>query len=290
MTCFSDSKLTGLTAHLADLAMEGRLALAFSGGLDSRFLAHMAALAGVRPLLLHAQGPHIAERESRFARQWAKAHGMEFRDLAFDPLLTPEVAANGRMRCYHCKRALFTLLKHSAGGLKLCDGTQASDNDAYRPGLAALTELGVISPLAHAGLSKPEIRRLATKTGMDYAQQRALPCLLTRFAYQLRPDHASLAALDKAEERIENLLCQATESGRDNPAPDFRLRRLSPDILELHLTSPAAPDEQSDTVPPALRLALEEAVRETMGRPLAAIRFMPTLSGFFDRKEQEMPA
>lgn len=290
MTCFSDSKLTGLTAHLAHLAVEGHLALAFSGGLDSRFLAHMAALAGLRPLLLHAQGPHIAERENRFARQWAEAHGMEFRELAFNPLLTPEVAANGRMRCYHCKRALFSLLKRGAGGLKLCDGTQASDCDAYRPGLAALTELGIISPLADAGLSKPEIRRLATKTGMDHAQQRALPCLLTRFAYQLRPDHASLAALDKAEERIENLLRQATESGREDPAPDFRLRWLSPDILELHLTLPAAQGEQSDTVPPALRMALEEAVRETMGRRLAAIRVMPTLSGFFDKEEREKSA
>lgn len=287
---FSDNKLAGLRAHLTEIAMDGRLALAFSGGLDSRFLAHSAALAGLRPLLLHARGPHIADRESRFARQWAEAKGLELRELAFDPLLLPDVAANGRMRCYHCKRALFSLLKASASGLKLCDGTQASDSDAYRPGLAALAELEVISPLAHAGLSKPEIRQLAAKTGMDHAQQRALPCLLTRFAYQLRPDHASLAALDKAEEQIENLLRRRAESGSENPPPDFRLRRLSPDILELHLSAPGAAGQQGDMMPSALRVALEDAVWETMGRRLGAIRVMPKLSGFFDKEEWETPA
>ncbi len=106
-----------LQARLTGLAVEGRIAIAYSGGLDSRFLAHVAARAGLKPLLLHAIGPHMASSESDFARRWAMARAMDLQCLEVDPLTVAEVAANDRMRCYHCKRALFIRLKQEAGSL-----------------------------------------------------------------------------------------------------------------------------------------------------------------------------
>jgi uncharacterized protein len=277
-----EEKLDALKARLLSLACGGRLAVAFSGGLDSRFLSYTAKQAGLSPLLLHAEGPHIAASEQRFAKDWAGKNKMDLRLLSANPLEVPEVAANGRMRCYHCKLALFTKLLQVADGLPLCDGTQSSDSSAYRPGVAALKELGIISPLADVGLGKPEIRTLAGATGMDLPEQQARPCLLTRFAYGLRPDLTSLAALDKAEERLGFFLRLHADSSGEDP-PDFRLRKTEYG-LELHMT-PFADVQTGAALPDKLRGQLENSVRTATGRELDDIRVMASLSGFFDREQ-----
>lgn len=274
-------KLAGLNAYLGSVAQKGHIALAFSGGLDSRFLAHAAVRAGLRPVLLHGEGPHIAGRESRYAREWTARNGMDLRILKADPLTVPEVAANDRMRCYHCKKALFSKLLPAAEGLPLCDGTQASDSGAYRPGRVALTELEILSPLAQAGLTKQEIRVLAKQTGMENPGQKARPCLLTRFAYQLPPQRALLAVLDRAEQNIDGVLRDILAAAEDAELPDFRLRFLDRGMLELHLTAVAGSGE---SLPGAVAAALVESIRSDTGIAPAAIRVMPRLSGFFDRE------
>lgn len=275
----AEHKLALVHERLTQLADKGRFALAFSGGLDSRFLAHTAQLAGLEPVLLHAQGPHMALREHIFAQTWAQEHRFACHTVPVNPLEVPEVAANSRMRCYHCKHFLFSALLHTAGGLPLLDGTQASDACAYRPGIVALRELGIISPLADAGLTKAEIRALAAATAMTFPQQQARPCLLTRFAYDLRPDEKTLAGLARAEEGIESVLRLCTLSG-DTEIPDFRLR-MTQHGTELHIRLHT--DVETGIVPVGMKKRLEILVRAATGTPLACIRIMPSLSGFFDR-------
>lgn len=225
------------------------LAIAFSGGLDSRFLSHAASLLAMPIRLLHIRGPHVPQRESEEALAWAEKRGLAVTVRFLNPLDVPEVRANGRERCYHCKHYLFTMLRDFADapdsdreGL-LCDGSNASDLMAYRPGLRALSELGVHSPLAAAGLRKEDIRLLAAATGLDRPQQSARPCLLTRFAYDLNPTPEALTALQAAEYSLEAVLGRAVQRGLLPSVPDFRLRlvaeRKSPGRLpyatQLHL-------------------------------------------------------
>lgn len=276
----TENKLAALHARLGALARDGWIAVAFSGGLDSRFLAHAAKLGGLRPLLLHAEGPHIAAAETAFALEWAQENEFDYLLLAANPLEVPEVAANGRMRCYHCKHALFSRLLREAAPLALCDGTQASDSKAYRPGVAALRELGVASPLADAGLTKPEIRALAASTGMSFPEQHARPCLLTRFAYGMSPDEKTLRAFDQAEALIEGYL-RLFAARHCIKTPDFRLRQTK-EGAELHLTP--FPLLENESLAGTLRKQLEECAADLTGRPLAAIRQMESLSGYFDKE------
>jgi len=237
------------------------LAVALSGGLDSRFLAHAARLASCDILLLHASGPHINPRESERAKLWAAGQELPLRLIPFDPLHLPAVAENSRERCYFCKQALLKALRPHAAGYALCDGTQADDLlHPHRPGLRALKEAGLRSPLAEIGLHKAQIRDLAAFSGLMHAQQPARPCLLTRLAYGLRPDAEVLARLAAAETELE-----------DSGLNDFRLR-LTP-TPQLHVT------------------ALPEDMRSVVTRVLAAHGFVgaqlvhvETLSGFFDQE------
>ena len=172
----------GLEARAGRLAeaLSGlpRLAVAFSGGLDSRFLCHMALAAGCDVVALHGAGPHVPAEESAAAQAWARARGLRCLGFVHDPLALPEVEANSRQRCYACKRALIDAMRGALAaadeeGRALCDGGNADDLKAFRPGLRAVAEAGVRSPLAEAGLSKADIRELARATGLDRPDQPA---------------------------------------------------------------------------------------------------------------------
>ena len=235
------------------------LAVALSGGLDSRFLAHAARLASCEIVLLHASGPHVSPRESERATRWAAEQGLPLRVIPFDPLALPAVAENTRERCYFCKTALLKTLRPHAVGYTLCDGTQADDLlHPHRPGQRAIKEAALCSPLAEMGLGKAHIRELAASSGLAHAMQPACPCLLTRLAYGLRPDARTLARLAAAEAALE-----------DAGLSSFRLR-LTP-APQLHV------------------LALPEDMRASVTRVLAANGFaeaqtvhLERLSGFFD--------
>lgn len=186
------------------------LVVAFSGGIDSRFLSHAALLSGCDVLAVHARGPHIPAGESAHALAWARRRGLPLRVVDFDPLSLPEVSTNSRQRCYACKTALLAaigaaLAQAGQQGRVLCDGSNADDLVAFRPGLRALQEAGVVSPLAESGMDKAAIRAAARATGLDDPDQRARPCLLTRLAYGLEPDADVLARLAAAEEALAGL-------------------------------------------------------------------------------------
>lgn len=279
---FAVAPQAGLPAALAT-ALRGlpRLAVAFSGGLDSRFLCHAALLCGCDVLAVHAHGPHISARESAEAVAWAQQRGLRLLVAAYDPLDLPEVAENSPQRCYGCKKGLVALLRGHLADLEredgqrvLCDGTNADDLSAYRPGLRALTEGGVRSPLAEAGLSKAAVREAARATGLDRPDQRARPCLLTRLAYGQRPQAAVLARLAACEEALAALEASGASvaygSGARGPAlGDFRLR-LSP-----------APVLQAERLPDALRPQVEAVLREYGFSP-CGLKIGGAISGFYD--------
>ncbi len=183
------ASLAPLGDILASVAEQKRFALAYSGGLDSRFLAHAAHALGFSPLLLHVTGPHVPPEETAFARSWAESLSLEFREIPVNPLGLPSVAEGSRERCYACKKAMFTTLA-AVSDLPLCDGTNASDTLVFRPGLRAVRELGVASPLALAAVAAGEhvVRRMLAEAGMPEADFRL------RLVSKDRPELHMLAA------------------------------------------------------------------------------------------------
>lgn len=224
-----------------------RVAVAFSGGLDSRFLCHAALLCGCDVLAVHVYGPHIPPQESAGAAAWARERGLRLHTARFDPLALTEVETNSPQRCYGCKTGLVALLRGELAPMAeahdrvLCDGTNADDLQAYRPGLRALEEGRVRSPLAEAGLTKAQVREAARATGLDRPWQRARPCLLTRLAYGMRPEADTLARLAAAEADLAALGATASAQGAAQVVPeegsvgalgDFRLRLTPEPVLQ----------------------------------------------------------
>ena len=160
-----------------------KAALAFSGGVDSSYLlcAGIRAGAEIRPYYIKTAFQPQFELDD--ARRLCAQLGAELTVLELDALADPTVAANPADRCYHCKRALFGVLTARAkadGYALLLDGTNASDDAGDRPGMRALREMQVRSPLRECGLSKAEIRRLSKDAGLFTWDKPAYACLATR--------------------------------------------------------------------------------------------------------------
>lgn len=257
---------SSLTRILKDLP---KIALAFSGGLDSRFLAHAALLCSCEVRAFNAYGPHIATEESHFARSWAQRRGLELVCFYYDPLEIPEVRHNSRERCYGCKKALLAEIDSHAGRTTphiLCDGSNADDLQEFRPGLQAISETGVISPLALADLGKEEIRAFARASGLAFADQKSRPCLLTRLNYGLTPDRGDLVRIADCENALKRILASC-DCG-DNM--DFRLRFLPRPVLQLNRE------------PGSLKTAITEILARH-GFGSAEILVTDSISGFFDK-------
>lgn len=177
-----------------------KAALAFSGGVDSAYLlwAAISAGAAVRPYFVKT--PFQPEFELEDARRLCRELGVELTVL---PLKLPEqVLENPKDRCYHCKSVLFACLweRVRADGFDmLLDGTNASDDPTDRPGMRALTELSVLSPLRLCGLSKGEIREKSRAAGLFTWDKPAYACLATRFPAGTRITEDQLRAVEAAE-------------------------------------------------------------------------------------------
>ena len=158
-------------------------AIAFSGGVDSAFLLHEAARYAERTAAYFVSTPFQPVFELADAQATAQRIGVPLTVLDFDVLTVPEAAANPTDRCYYCKRALFTLLldRARADGFPLVlDGGNASDDAGDRPGMRALRELGVRSPLRECGVTKADIRRLSREAGLPVWDKPSYACLATR--------------------------------------------------------------------------------------------------------------
>lgn len=184
------------------------VALAFSGGTDSAYLLWAAVQAGaaVQPYFIRSAFQPRFELED--ARRLCAQLGLSLRVLDCDVLAQPEIAANPPDRCYYCKRALFTRLLDAAreeGYPLVMDGTNASDVEDDRPGMRALRELGIRSPLREAGLRKCDVRRLSAQAGLFTADKPSYACLATRIPSGTAIEPAMLETVERAEGLLAGL-------------------------------------------------------------------------------------
>ena len=182
-----------------------KAALGFSGGVDSAYLLYAATAckAQVKPYFIKTQFQPAFELED--ARRLCQQLGVDLTVLELDVLAVPHVGENGPDRCYHCKRALFTLLSERAasdGCSEIIDGTNASDDPGDRPGTRALRELGVLSPLRDCGITKADVRRLSEAAGLFTADKPSYACLATRIPAGRRIDEGTLRDIERAEAEL----------------------------------------------------------------------------------------
>jgi pyridinium-3,5-biscarboxylic acid mononucleotide sulfurtransferase len=179
-----------------------KVALAFSGGTDSSYLLYAAIACGcdVKPYYVSTQFQPAFELTD--ARRLAQELGVSLTVLPYDVLSHEAVAANPSDRCYHCKNVLFgQLLEISAkdGYFELMDGTNASDDAGDRPGMRALGEKGVLSPLKLCGVTKDQIRALSREAGLFTWDKPAYACLATRVPAGVTIDAETLQKVEHAE-------------------------------------------------------------------------------------------
>ncbi len=188
---------------LEQLAGYGSCAVAFSGGLDSAVLAKAAQLAlGDRAVAVTGQSASMAEGELDEAERLARQIGIRHEIVATGEMSIPAYLANRADRCYHCKKELFAQVEQVARRLGLAavaDGGNRDDLSDYRPGMRAVREKNVHSPLAECDLSKAEIRQLAAGWQLPVWDKPATPCLSSRIAYGEPVTPERLAMVDRAE-------------------------------------------------------------------------------------------
>ena len=160
-----------------------KVALAFSGGVDSAYLLYAAVKSGAQVRPYYVKTAFQPQFEYEDAQRLARELGVELVTLRLDVLEEPTITANPANRCYYCKQKIFTAIQNAAradGFSVLLDGTNASDQVTDRPGMQALQELSVLSPLRLCGLTKGEIRRLSKEAGLFTHDKPAYACLATR--------------------------------------------------------------------------------------------------------------
>lgn len=234
-------------------------ALALSGGVDSAYLLHCAQAAGaqVQPYFAETQFQPAFER--RDAAQLCSGLGLPLKVLALDVLADAQVRRNPPERCYYCKRKIFSAIAAAAaqdGYRLLWDGTNASDAVMDRPGMRALQELQVQSPLRLCGLTKAQIRAGAKAAGLPVWDKPAYACLATRVQPGMRITAENLARIERAEQALFTLGFR-----------DFRVRQRG-DTALLQLPQAQLPRalEQRKMLLQALRAEFSAAVLDLEAR------------------------
>ena len=200
------AKLQVLEARLKQL---GRLMVAYSGGVDSAFLAGTAhRVLGDQMLAVLADSASLARRDLEQACAFAQSLGMPLQVIETQELDKPEYARNDANRCFHCKDELFATMKalgSKLGFASIAYGMNADDTKDYRPGQRAAVEHEVLAPLAEARLTKMEVRALAKAAGYPLWDRPAAPCLSSRVEYGRTVTREVLEQVEKAEESMRQL-------------------------------------------------------------------------------------
>lgn len=196
-----------------------KTAIAFSGGVDSAYLLYAAVRAKADICAYYVRSAFQPRFELEDAKRLTESLGVKLKILSLDVLCNQTIAANPANRCYYCKKAVFSLILQEAkkdGYSVVLDGTNSSDDAADRPGMKALTELLIRSPLRECGLTKDSIRRLSREAGLFTWDKPAYACLATRIPAGLAITKELLTQTEKAEDFL-----------RRSGFSDFRVRILA---------------------------------------------------------------
>ncbi|WP_420238037.1 ATP-dependent sacrificial sulfur transferase LarE [Telmatobacter bradus] len=201
-----EEKLAALEAQLARVP---RLMVAYSGGVDSAFLAAVAwRLLGDRMLAVLADSPSLARRELAEAQEFAALQGFPLEIIATEELSKPEYARNDANRCFHCKDTLFAAMEAlgvARGFAAIAYGLNTDDTKDYRPGQRAATQHQVLAPLAQSGMTKNDVRLLSRAAGFKLWDRPAAPCLASRIEYGRAVTREALAQVEQGEEFLRSL-------------------------------------------------------------------------------------
>lgn len=211
-----------------------KAALAFSGGVDSSYLLYAARQLGADVKAYYVRTAFQPEFEYQDALRLASQLGADIQVLTLDVLACPDVTVNPKNRCYFCKQHIFGNILRQAkadGYDTVLDGTNASDQVSDRPGMKALQEMKVLSPLRLTGLTKAEIRSLSHEAGLFTWDKPSYACLATRIPTGTEITGADLARTEWAEDHLMSLGFR-----------DLRVRQLSGDLALVQL-----PEAQVDT-------------------------------------------
>lgn len=199
-----EEKKEKLIDYLKEL---GSVAVAYSSGVDSTFLLYMAKeTLGENAIAVTAMAPSFPIREEEEAKRFCEENGITHVMIDFDPFSVDGFENNPPDRCYICKRELFREIGNAAreqGVRFVAEGSNLDDNSDYRPGMKAVMELGIKSPLLEAELTKSEIRTLSREMGLSTWDKPSLACLATRFEYGDTLTEEKLTMVNKAEEKLQ---------------------------------------------------------------------------------------
>lgn len=200
------NKLENLKKRLLELES---VAIAYSGGVDSNFLLKVAKdTLGEKVIAVTLHAMMHSDREIQEAKDYAKEFGVKHIVFKVDNFDVKEFIDNNSDRCYHCKKAVFNKVKEIANinNIKyVVDGTNIDDLGDYRPGLKALDELNIISPLKESGLTKNDIRILSKMMNLKTFNKPAFACLATRIPYGTKITKEVLRKIEKSEEYLVEL-------------------------------------------------------------------------------------
>jgi uncharacterized protein len=200
------AKSRALGEHLRSL---GRVLVAYSGGVDSGFLAWAAHRElGGDMLAMLADSPSLARSQMRDAVAFAAEHGIPLSVVATEEMERPQYLRNDGSRCYHCKDELFTVMEEHRQRLGfdvIAYGANLDDQGDYRPGQQAARQHHVAAPLLAAGLTKADIRQLASQAGLRIWDKPASACLSSRIEYGRAVTREALSAVERGEDALREL-------------------------------------------------------------------------------------
>ena len=187
----------------------GSIAVAFSSGVDSTFLLKVAKdVLNDKAIAVTARSHSFPKRELDEATAFCEKEGIRQFVIESEELSIEGFSSNPKNRCYLCKHELFTKIKDVAAenGIEyVAEGSNIDDNGDYRPGLKAVEELGIMSPLRYAGLTKADIRELSKEMGLPTWDKPSFACLASRFVYGETIDEKKLGMVERAEQLLLDL-------------------------------------------------------------------------------------